>query len=74
MGTKSLAKMRHEQCVFFDPIELTGATLLDVGAWAGAHAFDLNDDGPETRAIIDHCLSFLRDSSNSMRLPNGSAT
>jgi hypothetical protein len=39
-----------------------------------AHAFDVNDNGPLTRAIIDHCLSFLSGSSNSMRLPNGSAT
>jgi len=44
-GRKSLELMKHEQGVFFDPVRLDGATVLDIGAWAGAHSFEAKRRG-----------------------------
>ena len=38
-GDKSLETLAREQAVIFDPIRLQGTTVLDVGAWNGAHSF-----------------------------------
>jgi tRNA (mo5U34)-methyltransferase len=38
-GLKSLEVLAQEQRVIFDPVNLEGATVLDVGAWNGAFSF-----------------------------------
>ncbi len=52
-GRKSLELMRHEQNVFFDPVRLDGATVLDIGAWAGAHSFEAKRRGAKRVMAAD---------------------
>jgi tRNA (mo5U34)-methyltransferase len=53
-GRKSLDVIAQEQHRFFDPIKLEGATVLDVGAWNGAHAFGAKRRGASRVLATDH--------------------
>jgi tRNA (mo5U34)-methyltransferase len=53
-GRKSLDDIAEEQHRFFDPIKLEGATVLDVGAWNGAHAFGAKRRGASRVLAVDH--------------------
>jgi tRNA (mo5U34)-methyltransferase len=53
-GRKSLDDIAEEQRRFFDPIKLEGATVLDVGAWNGAHAFGAKRRGASRVLAVDH--------------------
>jgi tRNA (mo5U34)-methyltransferase len=39
-GNKSLTVIAKEQKLFFDPVILKGARVLDIGAWNGAYSFE----------------------------------
>lgn len=53
-GRKSLEAIAEEQRRFFDPIKLEGATVLDVGAWNGAHSFWAKRRGAGRVLATDH--------------------
>ncbi len=53
-GVKSLAVLEHEQRLIFDPVRLEAATVLDVGAWAGAHSFAAKRRGAARVLATDH--------------------
>jgi tRNA (mo5U34)-methyltransferase len=52
-GDKSLETILREQKIFFDPILLTGTSVLDVGAWNGAYSFEAARRGAKVLAT-DH--------------------
>ena len=52
-GVKSLETLKSEQQTIFDPILLSGASVLDVGAWNGAHSFEAARRGAKVLAT-DH--------------------
>src|ERR1700674_4085768 len=52
-GIKSLETIAKEQRVFFDPVLLKGASVLDVGAWNGAYSFEAARRGGRVLAT-DH--------------------
>jgi tRNA (mo5U34)-methyltransferase len=52
-GDKSIGTIQTEQRIFFDPIALKGATLLDIGAWNGAYSFEATRRGANVLAT-DH--------------------
>lgn len=37
--------MRTEAKAFFDPIDLTGKSLIDIGAWNGGHSVEAKRRG-----------------------------
>ena len=53
-GQKSLEVLAREQRVIFDPVKIEGATVLDVGAWAGAHSFAAKRRGAIRVLATDH--------------------
>jgi tRNA (mo5U34)-methyltransferase len=53
-GIKSLATIRAEQRIFFDPIALAGASVLDVGAWNGAYSFEAARRGAKVLATDNY--------------------
>ncbi len=53
-GRKSLEVIAEEQSRFFDPINLEGASVLDVGAWNGAHSFWAKRRGAGRVLATDH--------------------
>jgi tRNA (mo5U34)-methyltransferase len=53
-GQKSLKVLAQEQRVIFDPVKIEGATVLDVGAWAGAHSFAAKRRGAARVLATDH--------------------
>lgn len=53
LGDKSLATIAAEQRIFFDPILLDGASVIDVGAWNGAFSFEAARRGAKVLAT-DH--------------------
>lgn len=52
-GDKSIETIQKEQRIFFEPIALKGATLLDIGAWNGAFSFEATRRGAHVLAT-DH--------------------
>jgi tRNA (mo5U34)-methyltransferase len=52
-GAKSLKALSREHKIFFDPVHIDGATVLDVGAWNGAHSFEAARRGARVLAT-DH--------------------
>ena len=52
-GDKSLDTIKREQAIFFDPMLLKGATVLDIGAWNGAYSFEAARRGADVLAT-DH--------------------
>jgi tRNA (mo5U34)-methyltransferase len=53
-GAKSLSTLAREQKEIFDPIRISGATVLDVGAWNGAHSFAAKQRGAARVLATDH--------------------
>jgi tRNA (mo5U34)-methyltransferase len=52
-GDKSLSRIAIEQKIFFDPVLLRGASVLDIGAWNGAYSFEAARRGARVLAT-DH--------------------
>jgi tRNA (mo5U34)-methyltransferase len=52
-GAKSLRTLSREHKIVFDPVLVDGATVLDVGAWNGAHSFEAARRGARVLAT-DH--------------------
>src|ERR1700674_2690162 len=44
-GGKSLEVCNAEACLIFDRIDLSGRTVLDIGAWNGAFSFEAKRRG-----------------------------
>lgn len=53
-GRKSLKDIEQEQARFFDIINLEGTTVLDIGAWNGAHSFGAKSRGASRVLATDH--------------------
>jgi len=53
-GSKSLAIHRAEYSAFFDPVELSGRSVIDIGAWNGAYSFEAKRRGAARVLATDH--------------------
>lgn len=53
-GVKPLSVLDAEALRIFDPINMDGATVLDVGAWNGAHSFNAKRRGAGRVLAADH--------------------
>jgi tRNA (mo5U34)-methyltransferase len=53
-GEKSLARVEFEQRITFEPVDLSGATVLDIGAWSGAFSFAAKRRGATRVMATDH--------------------
>ena len=57
-GGKSLAICNAEACLIFDRIDLSGRTVLDIGAWNGAFSFEAKRRGAARVLATDsYCWS-----------------
>lgn len=53
-GSKTQERHRIEAAAFFDPIDLTGKTVLDIGAWNGFYSFEAERRGAARVVASDH--------------------
>ncbi len=53
-GSKSAAHMVQDTATFFDGVDLTNKSLLDVGAWNGGHSVLAKRRGAKAVAALDH--------------------
>jgi tRNA (mo5U34)-methyltransferase len=53
-GRKSLDVLAEEERIVFGPVEIDRATVLDVGAWSGAHSFAAKRRGAVRVLATDH--------------------
>jgi len=53
-GVKSLDVHRAEHAAFFDPVDVRGRTVIDVGAWNGAYSFEAKRRGAARVLATDH--------------------
>jgi tRNA (mo5U34)-methyltransferase len=53
-GSKSPAIHRAENSAFFDPVELSGRSVIDIGAWNGAYSFEAKRRGAARVLATDH--------------------
>lgn len=53
-GAKSLDVHRAEYAAFFDPVEVYGRTVIDIGAWNGAYSFEAKRRGASRVLATDH--------------------
>jgi len=53
-GAKSLTDHEVESAAFFDPVELTGRSVIDIGAWNGAYSFEAKRRGAARVLATDH--------------------
>src|SRR5450759_4945473 len=57
-GKKSLSNCAHEASLIFDRVELSGRTVLDVGAWNGFFSFEAKRRGAARVLATDsYCWS-----------------
>ena len=52
-GRKTVEDQRLEADVFFGPIDLTGKSVIDIGAWNGAYSFDARKRGATRVLAVD---------------------
>lgn len=52
-GRKPLDLMKQEAAAYFDRVELSGVTFLDVGTWDGANAFEARRRGAARIVAVD---------------------
>lgn len=50
-GNKSIADHKREIELFFGPIDLTGKSLIDIGAWNGVYSFEAKKRGATVLAV-----------------------
>jgi len=55
-GTKSPTTHELERAVFFDPVELTGRSVIDIGAWNGIYSFEAKRRGAARVLATDHLV------------------
>lgn len=55
-GVKTLDIHRAEYSAFFDPVELSGQTVIDIGAWDGAYSFEAKRRGASRVLATDHFI------------------
>ena len=55
-GAKSLDIHRAEYLAFFEPVELRGQTVIDIGAWDGAYSFEAKRRGASRVLATDHFI------------------
>ena len=53
-GAKSPAVHKIEAAAFFDPIQMEGATVVDIGAWNGFYSFEAKRRGARRVLATDH--------------------
>lgn len=53
-GSKSPAVHRAEYAAFFDPVELRGRSVIDIGAWNGAYSIEAKRRGAARVLATDH--------------------
>jgi tRNA (mo5U34)-methyltransferase len=53
-GTKTPQIHAAEAAVIFDPIEMNGATVIDIGAWNGYYSFEAKRRGASRVLATDH--------------------
>jgi tRNA (mo5U34)-methyltransferase len=53
-GTKSPEIHASEAAAFFDPIKMSGATVIDIGAWNGFYSFEAKRRGASRVLATDH--------------------
>jgi tRNA (mo5U34)-methyltransferase len=53
-GIKTLDIHRIECAAFFDPIEVNGCSVIDIGAWNGAYSFEAKRRGAARVLATDH--------------------
>jgi tRNA (mo5U34)-methyltransferase len=53
-GKKSLALMDEESSMLFDPVDLNGKSLLDVGAWNGGFSIEAKRRGASRVVALDY--------------------
>jgi tRNA (mo5U34)-methyltransferase len=53
-GSKSPAIHRAEYAAVFDPVELSGRSVIDIGAWNGAYSFEAKRRGAARVLATDH--------------------
>jgi tRNA (mo5U34)-methyltransferase len=53
-GGKTLDIHRAEYSAFFDPVELKGRTVIDIGTWDGAYSFEAKRRGASRVLATDH--------------------
>jgi tRNA (mo5U34)-methyltransferase len=53
-GAKSAAVHKIEATAFFDPIQMEGATVVDIGAWNGFYSFEAKRRGASRVLATDH--------------------
>jgi len=53
-GAKSPAVHGIERAAFFDPVELTGRSVIDIGAWNGIYSFEAKRRGAARVLATDH--------------------
>jgi tRNA (mo5U34)-methyltransferase len=62
-GAKSLAQMDRESAILFDPIDLRGKSVLDVGAWNGGFSIEAKRRSAARVVALDYhawCVAALR--------------
>lgn len=55
-GVKTLDIHKAEYSAFFDPVDLRGRTLVDIGAWDGAYSFEAKRRGASRVLATDHFM------------------
>jgi tRNA (mo5U34)-methyltransferase len=55
-GEKTLDVHCAEYAAFFDPVDLRGRSVIDVGAWNGAYSFEARRRGAARVLATDHCV------------------
>jgi tRNA (mo5U34)-methyltransferase len=53
-GEKTLDMFRFESAAFFDPIDLQGRSVIDIGAWDGAYSVEAKRRGAQRVLATDH--------------------
>ena len=53
-GVKSLELQAKESAAFFDPIDVAGRSVIDIGAWNGAFSFEAKRRGARRVVATDH--------------------
>jgi tRNA (mo5U34)-methyltransferase len=53
-GDKTLDMLKFESAAFFDPIDLNGRSVIDIGAWNGAFSVEAKRRGAQRVLATDH--------------------
>src|SRR5215831_9437995 len=53
-GTKTPDVHRRELSAYFDPVDLNGCSVIDIGAWNGFYSFEAKKRGAKRVLAVDH--------------------